>query len=176
MALYLTLLRAVNLGPGTRIAMADLRSEMSHLGYENVKTYINSGNILFDSSEPVDDVELTQSISDRFGFAIPTFAFTGDKILELVTQAPDWWCVDDGGTHNALFTLSENEASLIMATFSSMQLPADNIQMVENVIFWSSRAGEKSGIKKATAHPLFTRITMRTANTTKKLAYLIKNR
>ena len=50
MSRWVLLLRAVNLGPRNKLAMADLRSVLEGLGHWEVKTYLNSGNATFTSS------------------------------------------------------------------------------------------------------------------------------
>jgi uncharacterized protein (DUF1697 family) len=60
---WVLLLRAVNLGPRNKLAMADLRRVLEDLGYDDVKTYLNSGNATFESAgtakQHADDVEST---------------------------------------------------------------------------------------------------------------------
>jgi len=46
---HIALLRGINVGKAKRIAMADLREMMQGLGYENVRTLLNSGNVVFDA-------------------------------------------------------------------------------------------------------------------------------
>ena len=50
MARYVALLRGINVGTAKRVAMADLRSIATGLGYTNVATVLNSGNLLFDAN------------------------------------------------------------------------------------------------------------------------------
>ena len=51
MTRYALLVRGINVGGKNRVVMAQLRQELAELGLENVETYINSGNIFFDSSK-----------------------------------------------------------------------------------------------------------------------------
>ena len=50
MTRYALLVRGINVGGKNKVVMAQLRQELAELGLENVETYINSGNIFFDSS------------------------------------------------------------------------------------------------------------------------------
>ncbi|HEY2005444.1 MAG TPA: DUF1697 domain-containing protein, partial [Solirubrobacteraceae bacterium] len=43
------LLRGINLGPNRRVPMAELRALLGEAGYENVRTYVQSGNVVLDS-------------------------------------------------------------------------------------------------------------------------------
>jgi uncharacterized protein (DUF1697 family) len=69
---YVALLRAVNVG-GAKLPMAELRELCCGLGWGNVRTYIQSGNVLFDSDAPPPDLEgaLEQAVERRFGFSRP---------------------------------------------------------------------------------------------------------
>nr|WP_330399732.1 DUF1697 domain-containing protein [Peptostreptococcus faecalis] len=52
---YTAFLRGINIGGKNKVTMADLKSEFEKLGFEEVKTYLNSGNVAFSSNE--DDIE-----------------------------------------------------------------------------------------------------------------------
>ena len=50
---YVLLLRGINVGGKNKVSMADLKDAIAYLGYKNVITYINSGNIIFDTTENI---------------------------------------------------------------------------------------------------------------------------
>ena len=45
---YVLLLRGINVGGKNKVSMAELKDKISNIGYKNVISYINSGNIIFD--------------------------------------------------------------------------------------------------------------------------------
>lgn len=51
MTIYIALLRGINVGGHNKIKMADLRKMLEHMGLARVQTYIQSGNVLFESAE-----------------------------------------------------------------------------------------------------------------------------
>ncbi|MDT9493893.1 DUF1697 domain-containing protein [Streptococcus mutans] len=57
---YVVLLRGVNVGGKNKLVMSDLRQQVTDMGFVNVKTYINSGNLFFQSDYP------RANISSRF--------------------------------------------------------------------------------------------------------------
>jgi uncharacterized protein (DUF1697 family) len=67
MTTYVALLRGINIGPRRRVAMADLRELLASLGYEDVQTYVQSGNAVFRSGSKPDvkriEAELGQDIA-----------------------------------------------------------------------------------------------------------------
>ncbi|MFC0508278.1 DUF1697 domain-containing protein [Micromonospora costi] len=71
---YVALLRGINLGSHARIAMADLRRLVTGLGHEDVRTYLQSGNVVFASA--VRDAErlaagIERAIADELGLTVP---------------------------------------------------------------------------------------------------------
>ena len=64
---YIALLRGVNVGGKNKVAMGDLRVCFESLGFENVTTYINSGNVVFDSPQKstAELVELCEDASEK---------------------------------------------------------------------------------------------------------------
>lgn len=68
------LLRGINVGGNNRVPMAELRELAVELGWSDVETYIQSGNLLFrgPGELPTLEAELEAAIERRFGFAVPT--------------------------------------------------------------------------------------------------------
>jgi uncharacterized protein (DUF1697 family) len=64
-ARYVALLRAINVGTHGRITMADLRARCEHAGCEDVSTYIQTGNVLFASSDSA--AKVTKAIEKELG-------------------------------------------------------------------------------------------------------------
>ncbi|MBL8003552.1 MAG: DUF1697 domain-containing protein [Candidatus Kapabacteria bacterium] len=84
-------LRGINVGGNHKVPMADLRSKMTDWGYENVKTILNSGNVVFDCRQtklPTIEATLEAQLSEAFGFPIPVILRTKDEIADLVRDNP----------------------------------------------------------------------------------------
>src|SRR3954463_16682545 len=88
---YVALLRGINVGGKNLIRMADLRACLETRKFERVSTYIQSGNILFDS-DVIDAVVLTAAIeralSHTFGREVPVFLRSHAQIKKLIAGAP----------------------------------------------------------------------------------------
>ncbi len=84
------LLRGINLGPHKRVAMPDLRALLSEAGFGDVRTYVQSGNVVLSSSGSPSDVaaESERLIADRFGFEVDVIARTGEELAEVVARNP----------------------------------------------------------------------------------------
>lgn len=93
MATHVALLRGINLGGRNKLAMADLRAAVSSLGYSNVSTYIQSGNVLFSPPETeTDAARLETAISDviasTFSLKIGVVVMTRDQLAAVISQNP----------------------------------------------------------------------------------------
>lgn len=66
----LTLLRGINVGRKNKVSIAELKDLISRLGYENVITYINSGNIIFDANDN------KETVKDKISHMLETFPFS----------------------------------------------------------------------------------------------------
>lgn len=84
------LLRGINIGPRKRIAMPELRELLSGAGYEDVRTYVQSGNVVVASDAPGEELEreCERLIAERFGFDVDVVARTRDELAEVVRRDP----------------------------------------------------------------------------------------
>ncbi|MFD2671728.1 DUF1697 domain-containing protein [Marinicrinis sediminis] len=87
---YIALLRGINVGGHHKIKMAELRELLEEIGLEQIQTYIQSGNVLFTSSQPEQELrdQLEQAIKERFGFAVPVILRTRDEWEQLISNNP----------------------------------------------------------------------------------------
>ena len=77
---YLLLLRGINVGGKNKVSMAELKDLISRLGYENVITYINSGNIIFDANDN------KETVRDKISHMLETFPFSIKIIIPPTRQ------------------------------------------------------------------------------------------
>jgi uncharacterized protein (DUF1697 family) len=90
MARQIVLLRGINLGPRRRIPMPELRELLQNAGFEDVRTYVQSGNIVLSSDLPLDALQRNceDSIADRFGFDVPVIVRTREDLERIVDLNP----------------------------------------------------------------------------------------
>ncbi len=91
MPTHVALLRGINVGGGGKVPMAELRELLSKLGYSDVKTYIQSGNIIF--TPPHDDsaklaAELQEAIKDAFGVNTFAVVLTIAELSKVISANP----------------------------------------------------------------------------------------
>jgi len=88
---YVALLRGINVGGNNMIKMETLRATFAALGFKNVKSYINSGNLVFDAGK-ADEKKLAKKIHDaikkEFGFDISVMVRPSSVLVDLVKNNP----------------------------------------------------------------------------------------
>jgi uncharacterized protein (DUF1697 family) len=87
---YVAFLRGVNLGPNNKISMPALRAMAEDLGYTDVATYINSGNLIISSPKKAATVgrEIANAIKDTFGLQIDVAVRTPAQLEKLLAENP----------------------------------------------------------------------------------------
>jgi uncharacterized protein (DUF1697 family) len=89
---HVALLRGINVGGRTRVAMADLRELVSSLGHTGVNTYVQSGNVVFTPGSSADPQrlarELERAIADRLGVSPRVVVLTRDELAAVVRANP----------------------------------------------------------------------------------------
>lgn len=88
---YTAFLRGINVGGKNKIKMETLREVCAALGFENVKTYINSGNVVFETAEAADKKlagRIEKAIEKEFGLNIKTMVRARSEIEEIVKNNP----------------------------------------------------------------------------------------
>src|SRR5579863_5764611 len=119
MATLVALLRGINLGSANRIAMPELRATLGDAGFANVRTYVQSGNIVLDTE--LDDAALAEIlatlIADRFKLDVPVVVRSAAELAEVVAENP---------FPDAALTAPK----LLQVTFLSSRLPDDVAERV----------------------------------------------
>jgi uncharacterized protein (DUF1697 family) len=87
---HVLLLRGINLGPTNRIAMPALREALGGAGHANVRTYVQSGNIVLDADHPPEALaaQVHDLIADRFDLDVAVVARTRDELAQVVERNP----------------------------------------------------------------------------------------
>ncbi len=107
---FVALLRGINVGGKNLISKQELLRCFEDLGFTNVRTYIQSGNILFRSTNKNPEqltTTIEEGLSVRFSYSARVALLSHDQYKEAVASAPASWGKDDRQLHNALFTLGE---------------------------------------------------------------------
>ena len=91
MSRVIVLLRAVNVGGRNKLPMAELRAALEDVGFENVSSYIQSGNLVIDPGgldEARVEHDVAAVIADRFGLAVAVIARTPEELERVIARHP----------------------------------------------------------------------------------------
>ncbi len=90
MKTYIALLRGINVSGHKKILMADLRTLLEKLGLQNVKTYIQSGNVIFLSSEKKEVISkiIFEAILKKYGWEVPVLVLISAEIKSILYNCP----------------------------------------------------------------------------------------
>lgn len=84
---YVALLRGINVSGHKLIKMADLKIHLEELKFKTIKTYIQSGNIIFETSSADTDKlakKITQKIKEKYGFDVPVIVLSMNNLNEII--------------------------------------------------------------------------------------------
>lgn len=91
MKIYSALLRGINVGGHKKVPMAELRELLTKSGLDNVQTYIQSGNVIFQSNESdkriLEDL-IHNAIKNHFGFEVPVLVRTKGDLQRIFDNCP----------------------------------------------------------------------------------------
>lgn len=180
MGKYVALLRGINVGGNNKVSMADLKACFEAAGFTNVRTYINSGNVLFESPE-TDTRKLAamleECIGDQFGDYKPqVLVCTHEQLRSIVQKAPEGFGAQPGKyRYNVIFIMPPLTAA---EAFKAMPLRegVDEATVGEGVVYHSrlEARATQSWLNKIVGTPNYQHMTIRNWNTTTKLLSLLK--
>ena len=110
-------LRGVNVGGNKRVEMARLRALMEELGYTDVRTYVNSGNVVF-SGPRRSEQHLETAIAKAFGFEVPVVLRSRDELADVVAANPLREIATDPAKHLVVFCAAKASTDLEPADFA----------------------------------------------------------
>ncbi len=91
MKTYIALLRGINVSGHKKVPMADLRSMLRKMGFQDISTYIQSGNVVFSSDESNShtlEKQIKQRIQGTFGFEVPVLVKSIAEFKKIIQQNP----------------------------------------------------------------------------------------
>ena len=178
---YALLVRGINVGGKNKVVMAQLRQELMELGLENVETYINSGNIFFDTNTArIQLVEDLKGFFERLYPFIQNFSLMSlEDYEEELRNLPDWW-TKDLARKDVLFYTESLDVDQVIKKVNSLELVDEVLHFGELGIFWAKLS--EASYSKTAYHkhllkmPFYRNITIRNANTFDKIGQFLKHK
>lgn len=179
MKTFIALLRGINVGGKNKISMPELKIAFQNKGFEDVLTYINSGNIIFKANETNKDILREQCeglIKETFELTIPVNIVAGEELIEAMQHVPSWWNVDPNEKHNAIFVLHPMSSEEVYKQVGDIKPEYEKVDYYDNIIFWSAPLStfSRSRWSQVVKTSAYKHITIRNANTTMKLLELVQ--
>ncbi len=177
---YVALLRGINVGGNNLIKMSELKACIDDAGFYNVRTYIQSGNILFETDES-DVVTITrrieQAITDMFHLTIPVVVMSQSQLEKVIREAPKSWGESPEWKHNLLFLRTDVDANDALESIGVLKSDIELVVAGEGALYQSilTASFSRSRSGKLASMPIYQQMTIRNYNTATKLLYLMQN-
>lgn len=177
MTLYIALLRGINVGGHKVIKMADLKRVFESIGLKQVKTYIQSGNIVFESEEGINFLKdrIQSEIKKEFDFDVPVMLRTHDEFINIIKQCPyEVHSLLEGESVHIAFlanVLSEEESSQLL-TFKS---ELEDCYIDEKVVYLFFKNSIRNSKLMNQFQKLHTPATVRNWRTVNKLKAIVES-
>ncbi len=170
---YVALLRGINVGGNNKVEMSKLKTLFTKLGCTDVVTYINSGNVIFDSVEEADALllDIEKALKKRLGFPVRIVLREIKNIRKVAKAIPADWINGDGQKTDVLFLWKEFDSKKTLALIHQNG-DVDRLKYVDGAIIWNVKLTDynKSGMRKFIGTAVYKNMTGRNVNTVRKLA------
>jgi uncharacterized protein (DUF1697 family) len=174
---FVALLRGVNVGGKNMISMSSLKSSFERMGFTQVTTYINSGNIIFKSKERDPrklEKKLERMLANEYDLENRVVVRTLSEMEALVDSLPASWNNDLQWRYNVIFLRHTIDSKEILSGLG----PKSDIEQVvyrKGTLLWSARVTDvaRTSMVKLSSKKIFQDMTVRNVNTTRKLRDLM---
>lgn len=178
---YLALLRGINVGGNNIIKMIDLKSCFEKMGFEKVKTYIQSGNVIFQSSEKNSEkltAQIEKTLSKQFNYHGRAVVVSQQQLKNILKQAPaKFGSNPEKYRYNFLFLKPPLTAAEAFPQLSIKPgVDEAHFSKSEPVLYFQNLIAKatSSHLSKIIKLPIYKNLTIRNWNTTTKLAKLME--
>jgi uncharacterized protein (DUF1697 family) len=179
MTQYLVLLRGINVGGKNIIKMADLKASFEAMGFSNVVTYIQSGNVLIESAEKDKSLLTTKietGLSKRFNFLARVAVVSQKELAGIVKSAPEGFGKEEKKFRYDVIFLKEPLSPKEAMESVKVREGVDTAHAGKQALYFSrliSRASQ-SYLTKIIGTTVYQNMTIRNWNTTTKLLELME--
>ena len=173
---YIALLRGINIGGKNKISMPELKKLLEENNYQNVSTYLNSGNIIFEcniNNKQTIMNNIHTLIKTKFILDIPVYITTDKELEDILNNSPKWWGSSNKEIYdNLIFIIPPTKYEEVYNTIGSPKEGLEQIEEYNNCIFWSfdlNNYRKSNWWVKTASTDIKDKITIRTANTMRKI-------
>jgi uncharacterized protein (DUF1697 family) len=176
MTIYIALLRGINVGGNKMIKMAELKRTLETMGLGRVQTYIQSGNVLFESEEGAAPLRqrIEQEIRTVFGMSVTVLLRTTEELARIIGNCPFEADSLLDGESVQVTVLAEAPSQEQIDLLSNGKSEIDEYQIYGREIYFLFRQSILNSKLANNVQKLGRSATSRNWNTIKKLAMLAK--
>jgi len=173
---YVAFLRGVNVGGNSIVSMATIKQVLVDLGLSDVRTYINSGNVIF-STRGSDTRKLgatiEKALEERTGMPIKVLVMDHKALEKLIDAIPRDWVDDKTMRTYVLLLWKELDDRKILERLP-VRPGVDNVRYTPGAVIWQVDRKDiaQSRMNRIIGTPYYKQITIRNANTMRKLSEL----
>jgi uncharacterized protein (DUF1697 family) len=173
---FIALFRGINVGGNNVIRMAELKTLLTDIGYTDVRTYIQSGNVVFKSSEKHTasmEEKICACVKEHAGFAPNVFVLTEDELELMISANP--FPTDDGKALH-FYILKTPAGSADLEKLETLKLGDEAFKLSNEVFYLHAPSGiGRSKLAAGAERALGVPVTARNWNTIAKLHGLISS-
>jgi uncharacterized protein (DUF1697 family) len=174
---YVALLRGINVGGNNKVDMKILKDAFERVGMNDVRTYINSGNVIFtDNLHTAKEItkKLEDIIKETFGFAVKVLLRDQDQIWAIAAVLPESWQNNSDMRCDVMFLGDDIDNSEIVDSLT-VKPEIEDVRYVPGAILWrvDRRNVTRSGMLKLVGTELYKKMTIRNCNTVRRILQLI---
>jgi len=175
---FVALLRGVNVGGNNMISMSALKKSFEALGFNDVVTYINSGNIIFKSKEADArklESKIEKMLSKEYQLDSRVVLRSLSEMEKLVKNLPRNWNDDSGWRYNVIFLRHTIDSEKILAELE-VKKDIEEVVYYPGALLWRAQISEltRTNMLKLSSRKMYLDMTIRNQNTTRKLYELMK--
>lgn len=177
MVRYVALLRGINVGGTNKVPMAALRGVFEAAGHTAVRTYINSGNVVFDAPR-TPTAHLANELETILGRALDVstrvLVLPGATVTKIADALPADWRKDDEWSCDVLYLLPERASPKTMRALDLDPEHEEARYCAGAILFRVNRSYlNRSTLHKLIGTDLYASMTIRNCNTARKLAAIV---
>ena len=175
---YVALLRGINVGGNNKVDMKQLKAVFEATGMKSVRTYINSGNVVFKHREEKDatlTATLEQAIEKEFGFPVSVLVKSEAEVRMAVEATPPEWRNDKTMKCDVVFLWDSVDVETALSQLRARD-GIDDVRTAPGIIVWKvdRENATKNGLLKMAGTLLYKQVTIRNINTTRKLLQIME--
>ena len=146
----IALLRGINLGARNRVSMPELRELLSGLGHEDVKTLLQSGNVVLTSDETGEALEqaLEAAIAEELGVESRVVVRTARELAGVVKRDPFAGVADDPKRYQVSFLSAKPEAAVVRELEAADVAPEQAVVSGREIYAWHPEGIQRSPLAK----------------------------